>query len=264
MCIKFVRRFQAGGDKRVASAKLMGFVMWGLALNQSKMVAPQSLLDALKWPYRAVRPGTDAHKSLLSTLKFFHSRTVANHRDADEQRGGSFLPQARCPSPARRESGTDQDRPCLVRFRGSRSIARAKILTLDSIKDALRVYFQPIKNDDSVIDFYTMYKRETTEYDQEYMNKYNEDLNTTLIFVSFGGPLTCIRSNDGLLRLVYSLLSALPLSSPSNQASSKLPAIGLKHTSEPFSSASTHPSLQTSTSLPLRRGMVLPRSSSQR
>ena len=45
------------------------------------------------------------------------------------------------------------------------------------------MYLQPIKNDDPRLDFYTMYKRETTEYDTEYMQKYNEDLNTTLIFV---------------------------------------------------------------------------------
>jgi len=52
-----------------------------------------------------------------------------------------------------------------------------------SIQEALRMYFQPIKNDDPQLDFYTMYKRETMEYDTEYMQKYNEDLNTTLIFV---------------------------------------------------------------------------------
>ena len=46
------------------------------------------------------------------------------------------------------------------------------------------MYFQPIKHDDTGRDFYTMYKRETMEYDTEYMQKYNEDLNTTLIFVS--------------------------------------------------------------------------------
>ena len=54
---------------------------------------------------------------------------------------------------------------------------------LDSIQEALRMYLQPIKNDDPKLDFYTMYKRETMEYDTEYMQKYNEDLNTTLIFV---------------------------------------------------------------------------------
>ena len=46
------------------------------------------------------------------------------------------------------------------------------------------MYFQPIKNDDPQLDFHTKYKRETMDY-EEYMNKYNEDLNTTLIFVSF-------------------------------------------------------------------------------
>ena len=55
------------------------------------------------------------------------------------------------------------------------------------------MYLQPIKNDDPRLDFYAMYKRETMEYDTEYMQKYNEDLNTTLIFVGFGVPLTTMR-----------------------------------------------------------------------
>jgi hypothetical protein len=46
------------------------------------------------------------------------------------------------------------------------------------------MYFQPIKNEDPHLDFYTVYKREATEYDAENMTKFNEDLNTTLIFVS--------------------------------------------------------------------------------
>ena len=68
--------------------------------------------------------------------------------------------------------------------RESGLISLAK-LTPNSIQEALRMYFQPIKNDDPHLDFYTMYKREATEYDTEYMKKYNEDLNTTLIFVMF-------------------------------------------------------------------------------
>lgn len=36
-----------------------------------------------------------------------------------------------------------------------------------------------------MLDFYTTYKRETMEYDTERMRKYNDDLNTTLIFVSY-------------------------------------------------------------------------------
>ena len=74
----------------------------------------------------------------------------------------------------------------MVRCREPESIARTNKLTAGhSIQDALRMYLQPIKNDDPKLDFYTMYKRETMEYDTEYMQKYNEDLNTTLIFVRF-------------------------------------------------------------------------------
>ena len=58
-------------------------------------------------------------------------------------------------------------------------------LTPTSIQEALRVYFQPLKNDDPKLDFYTMYKRKATEHDTEYVAGHNEDLNTTLIFVRF-------------------------------------------------------------------------------
>ena len=64
---------------------------------------------------------------------------------------------------------------------------------MDSIQEALRMYFQPIKNDDPQLDFYAMYKRETMEYDTEYMKKYDDDLNTTLIFVRFR-PFACHRA----------------------------------------------------------------------
>jgi len=60
---------------------------------------------------------------------------------------------------------------------------RANRLILNSIQEALRMYLQPIKNDDPQLDFYTMCKREAVEYNTEYMKKHNEDLNTTLIFV---------------------------------------------------------------------------------
>ena len=59
----------------------------------------------------------------------------------------------------------------------------ASLTTERSIQDALRSFFQPIKTDDPRLDFYTMYKREAMEYDADYVKKYDEDLNTTLIFV---------------------------------------------------------------------------------
>jgi len=60
---------------------------------------------------------------------------------------------------------------------------RPRPLTRCSFQDALRSFFQPIKTDDPRVDFYAMYKREATEYDMDYVKKYDEDLNTTLIFV---------------------------------------------------------------------------------
>ena len=54
-------------------------------------------------------------------------------------------------------------------------------------------YFQSIKNDNPKLDFHATYKRETTEYDTEYMAKHNEDLNTTLIFVGFCVPFANIQ-----------------------------------------------------------------------
>ena len=52
-----------------------------------------------------------------------------------------------------------------------------------SIQEALRHFFQPTKTGDPRADFYTMYKRESMEYDMDKVKKYDEDLNTTLIFV---------------------------------------------------------------------------------
>ena len=84
-----------------------------------------------------------------------------------------------------------------------------------SIQDALRAFFTPIKNDDARLDFYTVYKREATEYDTDYVKKYDEDLNTTLIFVrcpliALTNYLTCPH------RPVCSPQSALRSSSMSN------------------------------------------------
>ena len=94
----------------------------------------------------------------------------------------------------RGECETGQRRPSMVCFRDAESMAVTNNLTpVHSIQEALRMYLQPIKNDDPQLDFYTMYKRETMEYDTEYMQKYNEDLNTTLIFVRFCVPFITIQ-----------------------------------------------------------------------
>ena len=42
-----------------------------------------------------------------------------------------------------------------------------------------------LTKDDHRARFYECYREEAEEYDREFMKKYDEDLNTTLIFVSF-------------------------------------------------------------------------------
>jgi len=65
-----------------------------------------------------------------------------------------------------------------------------------------------LSTDDPRLDFYTIYGGEATGYDTDYVKKYDEDLNTTLIFVR--------RSSSSLAgRRVCSLLSAPLLSSTS-------------------------------------------------
>ena len=124
------------------------------------------------------------------------------------------------------------------------------------------MYLQPIKNDDPQLDFYTMYKRETVEYDTEYMQKYNEDLNTTLIFVCSSFPLIVMRA-DHDPRPVYSPPSVPLSSSTSSPNSSRTQENGPKRISGRFSSASIGPFLPKRTLPLLPHGADRPRKSSQ-
>jgi len=114
------------------------------------------------------------------------------------------------------------------------------LLTERSLQDALRTFFQPIKTDDPRLDFYTMYKREATEYDTDYVKKYDEDLNTTLIFVrcvSSASAIYLTRSH----RRVCSLLSAQLSSSTSTRTSDPIQTSNPPPSSVPSSSPSISP-----------------------
>ena len=106
-----------------------------------------------------------------------------------------------------------------------------------SFQDALRTFFQPIKNDDARLDFYTMYKREATEYDTDYVKKYDEDLNTTLIFVSRMpfGPVIYLTFP---CRPAFSLPSVPPSSSMSTRGYSPIRTSNLQLSSARSSSPS--------------------------
>jgi len=106
-----------------------------------------------------------------------------------------------------------------------------------SIQDALRAFLPPIRHDDPHQDFYAIYKREATEYDADYVKKYDEDLNTTLIFVRYPpfAPVTYLTCSR---RRACSLPSARLLSSMSTHSSNPTRTTN----QQPFSVRSSLPS----------------------
>ena len=57
-----------------------------------------------------------------------------------------------------------------------------------AVGSALKNYFTPLRpTSDARVDFYNKFKREAEDYDKEFLDKYDGDLDTTLIFV--GLPL---------------------------------------------------------------------------
>jgi hypothetical protein len=53
-----------------------------------------------------------------------------------------------------------------------------------SIHSALKEFLQPLRTNDARSDFFAVYRRESEQFDKENTKKYDEDLNTSLIFVS--------------------------------------------------------------------------------
>ena len=91
----------------------------------------------------------------------------------------------------RPESRTGPRRPSMVCFSDPGSTARMRTnkLTSHSIREALRMYLQLSRA--TALDFYAVYKQETTEYDaSEYVERSNENLGTTLTFVSLRAHLS--------------------------------------------------------------------------
>ena len=112
--------------------------------------------------------------------------------------------------------------------------------TEPSIQDVLKHFIPPIKTGDDRVDFYKMYKKESAEYDTEFVKKYDEDLNTTLIFVRCPPSYLANHLIDPC-RLVCSLLSAPPLSSTSSRISGTFPTNKPVPSSLQSSSLKTHP-----------------------
>lgn len=53
-----------------------------------------------------------------------------------------------------------------------------------SLRSLFKEFCKPLKTNDPQSDFYAFYRRESKEFDREYIDKYDRDLSTSLIFVS--------------------------------------------------------------------------------
>jgi len=62
--------------------------------------------------------------------------------------------------------------------------ARPLLTSRSSLHLALREFFEPLRTHDPRTDFFAIYRKESADFDRDYARKYDEDLNTSLIFVS--------------------------------------------------------------------------------
>jgi hypothetical protein len=63
-----------------------------------------------------------------------------------------------------------------------------------SLHSALKEFFEPVKTNDSRTEFFAAYRRESGEFDRDYVGKYDGDLNTSLIFVGDTLPPLSVQS----------------------------------------------------------------------
>ena len=62
--------------------------------------------------------------------------------------------------------------------------AGTSLRSRSSLRSAIKEFVEPLRTEDSRTDFFAVYRRESGEFDRDYAKKYDEDLNTSLIFVS--------------------------------------------------------------------------------
>ena len=74
----------------------------------------------------------------------------------------------------------------------SSDYSESTITSYPSLHSALKEFFEPLRTNDSRADFFAVYRKESDEFDRDYTRKYDEDLNTSLIFVSFTSAFSCV------------------------------------------------------------------------
>ena len=101
----------------------------------------------------------------------------------------------------------------MVRPSHSIIISTLRITSHYSLHSALKEFFEPLRTNGSRADFFAVYRKESDEFDRDYARKYDEDLNTSLIFVSLSPPFVASLVSSptfGMTRLVCSQPSAQP------------------------------------------------------
>ena len=68
--------------------------------------------------------------------------------------------------------------------RRTQSAVKNRVLTGCSIHAALKEFFQPLRTNNTRADFFAVYRKGSEKFDRDYTMKYDECLNTSLIFVS--------------------------------------------------------------------------------
>lgn len=66
-----------------------------------------------------------------------------------------------------------------------------------SLHSVLKEFLDPLRTNDSRADFFVVYRRESEEFDRGHAKKYDEDLNTSLIFVSRLIPSSLLNTKSG-------------------------------------------------------------------
>ena len=77
-----------------------------------------------------------------------------------------------------------------------------------SLHSALKEFIEPLRTNDHRTDFFAVYRKGSEDFDRDYAKKYDEDLNTSLIFVSRPTSTLHMTPISGVYRLVCSPLSA--------------------------------------------------------
>jgi len=63
----------------------------------------------------------------------------------------------------------------------------------------LKEFLDPLRTGDALADFYNVYRRESENFDRDYVGRYSQDLDMTLLFVSH--TVSCLVPKFGFMSI---------------------------------------------------------------